>query len=64
MSGKIGFMQNCNHRALHQPYMHVVIAINLFITLMCYIASIFHVLTHFRLQRIMLQTFQMTSKVP
>ena len=26
-------MQNCNHRAFHQPYMHVVIAFILFITL-------------------------------
>ena len=47
-------MQNCKHRAFHQPYMHVVIAITLFITLLCYIASIFHVLTRFGLQRIML----------
>ena len=31
---------------------------------MCYIASIFHVLTRFGLQRFMLQTFQTTSKVP
>ena len=28
---------------------------------MCYIASIFHVLTRFGLQHFMLQTFQMTS---
>ena len=41
-------MQNCNPRAYHQPNMHVVIATILFITLLCYIASIFHVLTHFR----------------
>ena len=56
-------MQNFNHRAFHQPYMHVVIAFILFITPLCYIASIFHVLTHFGLQHIMLQTFQMKSKV-
>ena len=31
---------------------------------MCYIASIFHVLTHFRATTFMLQTFQTTSKVP
>ena len=42
--------------------MHVVIAFILFITLLCYIASIFHVLTRFGLQRIMLQTFQTKSK--
>ena len=30
---------------------------------MCYIASIFHVLTRFGLQLLMLQTFQTTSKV-
>ena len=30
---------------------------------MCYIASIFHVLTHFRAATFMLQTFQTTSKV-
>ena len=29
---------------------------------MCYIASIFHVLTHFRAATFMLQTFQMTIK--
>ena len=40
--------------------MHVVIA---FIALLCYIASIFHVLTRLGLQRIMLQTFQTKSKV-
>ena len=51
------------HRAFHQPYMHVVIAFILFIALLCYIASIFHVLTRFGLQHIMLQTFQTTSKV-
>ena len=38
-------------------------SINLFIALLCYIASIFHVLTRFGLQHIMLQTFQMKSKV-
>ena len=31
---------------------------------MCYLASIFHVLTHFWAATFMLQTFQMTSKVP
>ena len=36
----------------------------MFIALQCYIASIFHVLTRFGLQRIMLQTFQTTSKEP
>ena len=36
----------------------------LFIALQCYFASIFHVLTHFGLQRIVLQTLQTTSKVP
>ena len=30
---------------------------------MCYIASIFHVLTRFRAATFMLQTFQTTSKV-
>ena len=30
---------------------------------MCYIVSIFHVLTHFRAATFMLQTFQTTSKV-
>ena len=41
-------MQNSNHRAFHQPYMHVVLAFVLFIALQCYFASIFHVLTRFR----------------
>ena len=41
-------MQNCNHRAFHQPY----------------IASIFRVLTSFWAATFMLQTFQTTSKVP
>ena len=31
---------------------------------MCYLASIFHVLTRFWAATFMLQTFQMTSKVP
>ena len=31
---------------------------------MCYIASIFHVLTRFRAATFMLQTFQTMSKVP
>ena len=38
-------------------------SIYLFIALLCYIASTFHVLTRFGLQHIMLQTFQTTSKV-
>ena len=38
-------------------------SIYLFIALQCYFASIFHVLTHFGLQRVMLQTFQTKSKV-
>ena len=33
------------------------------IALQCYFVSIFHVLTRFGLQRIMLQTFQTMSKV-
>ena len=57
-------MQNCDHKAFHQPYMHVVIAIFCSLLSMCYIASIFHVLTHFRAATFMLQTFQMMSKVP
>ena len=39
-------------------------SIFLFIILLCYIASIFHVPTRFGLQHIMLQTFQTMSKVP
>ena len=35
----------------------------MFFALLCYFASIFHVLTRFGLQHIMLQTFQMKSKV-
>ena len=38
-------------------------SIYLFIALLCYLASIFHVLTRFGLQHIMLQTFQTKSKV-
>ena len=57
-------MQNCNHRAFHQPYMHVVIAIFCSLLSMCYIASIFHVLTHFWAATFMLRTFQTVSKVP
>ena len=38
-------------------------SIYLFIALLCYIASIFHVLTRFGLQHIVLHTFQMKSKV-
>ena len=56
-------MQNCNHRAFHQPYMHVVIALFCSLLFMCYIASIFHVLISFRASTFMLQTFQTTSKV-
>ena len=44
--------------------MHVVIAFIQFIALLCYSANIFHVLTRYGLQHIMLQTFQTTSKVP
>ena len=44
--------------------MHVVIALFCSLISMCYIASIFHVLTHFRAATFMLQTFQTTSKVP
>ena len=42
--------------------MHVVQAYHSLFS-MCYIASIFHVLTRFRAATFMLQTFQMTSKV-
>ena len=55
-------MQNCNHRAYHQPYMHVVIALFCSLLSMCYIASIFHVLTRFQAATFMLQTFQTTIK--
>ena len=44
--------------------MHVVIALFCSLLSMCYIASIFHVLTRFRAATFMLQTFQTTSKVP
>ena len=44
--------------------MHVVITLFCSLLSMCYIASIFHVLTRFRAATFMLQTFQMTSKVP
>ena len=44
--------------------MHVVIEIHSVHYSMCYIASIFHVLTHFQAATFMLQTFQTTSKVP
>ena len=37
-------------------------SIILFTTLLCYIASIFHVLTRFRATMLMLQTFQMMIK--
>ena len=57
-------MQNCNLRAFHHPYIACSDSIYSVHCSMCYIASIFHVLTHFRLQHIMLQTFQTTSKVP
>ena len=40
-----------------------VLAFILFIALQCYFTSIFHVLIRFKLQRIMLQTFQTKSKV-
>ena len=55
-------MQNCNHRAFHQPYMHVVIALFCSLLSMCYLANIFHVLTHFRAAMLMLQTFQTMIK--
>ena len=44
--------------------MHVVIALFYSLLSMCYIASIFHVLTRFRAATFMLQTFQTMSKVP
>ena len=44
--------------------MHVVIALFCSLLSMCYIVSIFHVLTRFRAATFMLQTFQTTSKVP
>ena len=47
MREKLAFRKNCNHRPFHQPNMHVVIAL-FFLALLCYFASIFHVLTHFR----------------
>ena len=43
--------------------MHVVIAYFYSLFSMCYIASIFHVLTRFRAATFMLQTFQTMSKV-
>ena len=43
--------------------MHVVIALFYSLLSMCYIASIFHLLTCFRAATFMLQTFQTTSKV-
>ena len=43
--------------------MHVVVALFYSLLSMCYIASIFHVLTRFRAATFMLQTFQTTSKV-
>ena len=43
--------------------MHVVIALFCSLLSMCYIASIFHVLTRFRAATFMLQTFQTKSKV-
>ena len=42
--------------------MHVVIALFFSLLSMCYVASIFHVLAHFRAATFMLQTFQTTSK--
>ena len=55
-------MQNCNHRAFHQPYMHVVIALFLFITL--YVLHCQHIpcADPFRAATLMLQTFQTTIK--
>ena len=44
--------------------MHVVIALFCSLLSMCYISSIFHVLTRFRAATFMLQTFRTTSKVP
>ena len=44
--------------------MHVVIVLFCSLLSMCYIASIFHVLTRFRAATFMLKTFQTTSKVP
>ena len=43
--------------------MHVVIALFCSLLSMCYIASIFHVLTRFRAATLMLQTFQTTIEV-
>ena len=37
--GQIGFSQNCNHRAFHQPYMHVVIALFCSLLSMCYMPA-------------------------
>ena len=54
---------NITIELFHQPYMHVVIVVILFIALLCYFASTFHVLTRFRAATFMLQTFQTTSKV-
>ena len=42
--------------------MHVLIALFCSLLSMCYIASIFHVLTRFRAATFMLQTFQTTIK--
>ena len=42
--------------------MHVVIALFCSLLSMCYIASIFHVLTRFRAATLMLQTLQTTIK--
>ena len=59
--GKIGFTQNCNHRAFHQPNMHIeqpFHSITLYVLLCQHIPCV----DPFRAATLMLQTFQTTIK--
>ena len=58
----MAFRKNCNHRAFHQPNMHVVIALFCSCSTVLYCQHI-PCADPFRAATLMLQTFQTTIKV-